>query len=487
MQMVTARRLSDAGRFMLSGLAASLGLFGALRLPWIETQVVLPLTRVQGDVAVAVFGTPGLPVAVTMACSGTDALALCVGAILAYPARWPARVAGAGGGIALILALNTVRIGTLGRAAGAPGWFDALHLYVWPALLTLAIAAYVFGWMRLAERTTPQPAAGTPGPAPGATPPAAWRPTRQFILLTAAFAIAFAVASPLYLDSPAVLALAGFITTAAATILGGVGVSAHASANILTTGRGAFIVTQECVTTPLIPVYLAAVFAHGLSRRRMVAGVLATLPLFTALGIARLLVVALPEAVMASPTFLVHAFYQLLLGAVVVVIAAMWRHGGKAAPAYAAAGLGAGVLFMSLLGSAYSAVIAAPAAPSFADPQGAIAFLPAFQAGLYLALCVAGLVASQWARALAGFGVMALLQAAGVLALHALAANGVTAHVRDVRAVAIVVPVVIFALVAYSRGSLRAVPWGNMFANARGSDAARSRTTGLHLAEPRRD
>ena len=48
---------------------------------------------------------------------GFDHIALCAGAILAFPALWRARLTGAAGGIALILLVNTVRIGTLGRAA----------------------------------------------------------------------------------------------------------------------------------------------------------------------------------------------------------------------------------------------------------------------------------------------------------------------------------------------------------------------------------
>ena len=112
----------------------------------------MPFTRAQAAAAVGLFGPPALPVEVTLACSGADALALCLGAILAYPVQWRLRLAGAGGGAALILGLNIVRIGTLGRAAASPAWFNALHVYIWPAVLTLAIAGYVFAWMRLADR-----------------------------------------------------------------------------------------------------------------------------------------------------------------------------------------------------------------------------------------------------------------------------------------------------------------------------------------------
>jgi len=447
--MGTSRAPTDARKFVLWGLTGSLALFGGLRLPWTEAHIVLPLTRVQGDLAVALFGTPTLPVQVTLACSGADALALCVGAVLAYPVRWRARLAAAAGGIALILCLNTLRIGTLGLVVASPGWFNALHSYLWPAVLTLAIAGYVFGWMRMADRSMREPASASPAPGPLPVPRLAWQPSRKFIGLVVAFLIALAAAAPLYLDSAFVLALGAVIASTTAAILGVAGVSAQAAANVLSTSRGAFIVTQECISTPLIPVYLAAVCAYAKNRRWLVAGLIAAPPLFTALGIVRLMLVALPATVIASPTFLVHAFYQLLLAGVIVVIAATWRHGGHGAAAYAAAGATAGVLFVSLLGPAYTWLVTSPAGSGLDDPQGAIAFLPAFQVGLYLALCVAALVMTNWWRAVAGLGMLALTQVAGLLALHGMAGSGLTAPVIDVRLWAVAGPVLIFAAVVY--------------------------------------
>ena len=441
----TAPGRTAAVRFALRTVVWSLGLFGLLRLNWTEAHVVLPLTRMQAGLAVGLFGTSALPVAVTLACSGTDALALCLGAVLAYPVPWRRRLAGAACGVGLILGLNTLRIGTLGRVAASPAWFNALHVYVWPAVLTLAIAGYVFGWMRLADR----PASSTERPtSPLATARPAPQPTRRFVLFTAAFLLLFAAASPLYLESAGVLALAGFIARAAAVTLGIVGVSAHAAANVLWTPRGGFLVTQECISTPLIPVYLAAICAYSTTWRRLILGVLATLPLFTALGIARLLVVALPDAVVASPLFLVHAFYQLLLAAVVVFLAALWRHGGRTAPRHALFGVIVGVLFVYLLGPLLTRVVTYPAGAPLDDPQGAIAFLPAFQVGLYLALWVAAFIAVGWKRFLVGFAVLGLMQAAGLMALHVLATHsGLTAHVRDVRGWAVAGPLLIVAVV----------------------------------------
>ena len=444
----TSRRPTHAARFALRAVVWSVGLFGVLRLGWIEAHVVLPLTRVQGALAGGLFGAHATPVEVTLACSGTDALALCLGAVLAYPVKWRARLVGAAGATAAILALNTLRIGTLGRAAASPAWFDTLHLYIWPAVLTLAIAGYVFGWMSLADRRQTQDDTHTAAREPSFTGRPA--PTRRFVALTVALLLLFAVASPLYLESASVLALAGFIARAAAGILGAVGVSAHAADNVLWTSRGGFLVTQECISTPLIPIYLAAVLSVSATWRRRAGAVIAALPLFTGLGIVRLLVVALPEVV-GSPLFFVHAFYQLVLGVAVVFLAALWRHGGRAAAGYAVGGVAAGVAFGLLLGHVYARAITYPSGGPGDDPQGAIALLPAFQVSLYLALWVAAFVAAGWAaRFVAGLAVLGLTQVAGLIALDALGSyTSLTAHVRDVRAWAVAGPVLIFAAVIH--------------------------------------
>jgi len=435
----------EARNFALRGVAWSLGFFGLLRLNWIEAHAVLPFTHAQAAAAVALFGASVLPIEVTLACSGADALALCLGAVLAYPVGWRMRLAGAGAGAGLIIGLNTVRIGTLGLVAASPRWFDALHVYIWPALLTLAIAGYVFAWMRLADR---RHARHNTGAARERFSVDRSQMTRRFVVLTVAFVLLFTAAAPLYLQSSGVLALAGFIARAAAGILGVVGVSAYASANVLWTARGGFLVTQECISTPLLPVYLGAVCAASPTWRRLVLAVLAALPIFIVLGIVRLLVVALPGAVVASTLFLVHAFYQLLLAAVVVCLAARWRHAGSAALPHALAGIVVAVLFVRFLGPFYTRIVTYPIGAPIDDPQEAIAFLPAFQLGLYLALWVAAFGAVGWRRFLAVLAVLGVTQTAGLLALQTLGSqSGLTAYVRDIRGWAVAGPLLIVAAV----------------------------------------
>jgi exosortase/archaeosortase family protein len=426
-------RSTDANKYVLRGVAASLGLFALLRLAWIEARLVLPVTQMQAALASRIFGTPAAPVEVTLACSGADALALFLGAVLAYPTGWRTRLTGAGAGVALILGLNTIRIGTLGLAAASPAWFAALHLYVWPAVLTLAIAGYVFGWMRVADHV--------PGRAMFAGLP---EPSRRFVGLTIVFLLIFLATSPLYLDSAAVLALSGGVARGAAAALALAGISAHASGNLLWTARGGFVVTQECVATPLIPVYLGAVCAYSPTWRRAALGVAATVPIFVALGVVRLFLVALPASV-ASPLFFVHAFYQLLFGAIVVCLAAFWRH-GRTAAAHAVAGILAGTVSGVLLAPLLVRTVASAGVAPLDDPQGAIAFLPAYQAALYVALWVATGPIAGWRAFAAGFAILGVTLTAALLTLHALASYvGAAVHVRDVRAGAIAAPVLIFA------------------------------------------
>lgn len=457
----TSRSRNRAASYVLRAAAWSLGIFGLLRLDWVERHGLLPLTQFQGCVAIGLCGTPERPIAATLACSGADVLAICLGAILAYPVRWRARLLGAGLGLALILALNTLRIGTLGRLAASPSLFEAFHLYLWPAALSLAVAGYVFAWMRLADRR--QSPGSAPPPATGrATAPAErgrLRPTRRFVLLAAALLVLFTAAAPLYLQSTRVLSVASFIAGAAAAALRLLGIEALATGNLLWTPRGSFLVTQECIVTPLIPIYLAAVLAFARPWRFRLPALFAAAPLFIGLGIARLLVVALPASLAASPSQLIHAFFQILLALIVVVLAARWRHPDRGTAARRALlGVGLGSAFLLLMGAAYTGFVlratralgelAGAGGPPPEDPQGAIALLPAFQVGLYLALWAASRVTFGWERFVAGLALLGVLQAATLAALPLLAGHlGVPVLVQGVRAWAIAAPVLVVAVV----------------------------------------
>jgi len=142
-----------ATTFLLGALVWSLALFALLRTPLAEERLVLPLTQMQSEAADYYAGRPPVPIAVTPDCSGIDVLALCLAAILACPVSPRSRIAGAMGAVAFILGLNTVRIATLGRAAGSPELFRVLHLQVWPAILVAALGVVLAAaWSALRGR-----------------------------------------------------------------------------------------------------------------------------------------------------------------------------------------------------------------------------------------------------------------------------------------------------------------------------------------------
>lgn len=429
--------------FVLRGVVAGLALFGLLRLEWIEVHAVLPFTLAQAALAVRIFGAAVLPIDVTLACSGADAMALTLGAVLAFPATWRHRVRGVAAGLGLIVALNVVRIGTLGRAAGSRALFDALHLYVWPIVIAIAIGAFVLAWM-----SASRPNASAPSLENAKPPPL----SRRFLAYTGVFVILFVAAAPLYMNSGAVAVITAFVAQSAASILGLLGIYAFASGSTLWGAHGGFLVTGECVSTPLIPIYVAAVIALGQNWRQRALGLAATIPLFVALGVLRLLVVAVPDSA-AAQTFLIHAFYQLLTGAGLVFAAAYWHRRNAKAMAYGLAGIGAGILIGLLCGAAYSRILGAFALIPAADPQGAIGFLPVFQVSLYVALCAAAYDAVGWKRFAFGLIALFVTQVVMLVILKAILANSaMTMAVMDVRALALAAPVMAFVLtVAYGR------------------------------------
>jgi exosortase/archaeosortase family protein len=426
------RRVSSAVAYVLRAVVTGLGFFGLLRLPWIETHLVWPVTLLQSTLAVAALGTPVAPISVTLACSGTEVIAMCLGAVLAYPVRWRSRLTGAVGIITGILALNTVRIGTLGLVAGQPQWFDVLHLYLWPTVLMLGAAGAVMWWMRRADATMPTTVA----------------PSLQFAGLALVLITVSALTAPLYLESRMVRVIGDVIAGSAAVLLRVLGATVYATGNVLWTTRGGFSVTGDCVATPMLPLYLAAVWTWARSWPRLLLGTVAAVPLFLMLGVVRLLLVALPQTMGPSPEFAAHAFYQVLLGVVMVVLAGRWRRHATGAVGPVVIGLAAAVVGVGVAGPLYTSAVMWPGAPGFPDPQGAVAFLPSFQLGLYLALWIALGHARHWWLPVLGVVTLVALHTVGAWWLTM---PGVTewlaAHVSAVRAWAVAGPVVVMSVV----------------------------------------
>jgi hypothetical protein len=111
-------------------------------------------------------------------------------------------------------------------------------------------------------------------------------------------------------------------------------------------------------------------------------------------------------------------------------------------------GIAAGTGLVYVLGAPYTRLLtsAFAAGVRLDDPQGAVALLPAFQVGLYVALCVAAFAAVNWRRLATGFALLAMSQVVIIAALHfAVERIGVMPEVRDVRAWAVAGPLLLVA------------------------------------------
>ncbi len=442
--------------FLARAVVWNLALFGAIRLTWFDQQVIARLVEFQKALVLWYGATPHPGLVVNSSCSGADVMALCAGVLLAYPAAWGRRIAGAALGIGVILALNAVRIASLYAVASSRETLDLLHLYVWPAILTLATVAFVFAWIRSGER-------------PGVEVSPCW--TRFGLTALVALGLYVAVL-PWVLTSPLVLQAGAWTASTAGAVLTALGASVRTSGAVLMTSRGAFQVTQECLFTPMIPMYLAAVFSLPLSRWRRTAWLLAALPIFFLLGIARVLVLALPAQIIGSPLFLVHGFYQLIAGAVFVIGAAHLaeRHSrGLRATRLTIASLGVAVGAGIAAARLWEPLLLASAAAlqtlvqatlttlrSEGDPQGALALLPAYQVGLLAGLWFALAAPPRRIRHLAlPLGVLAVSQVVLLCALGVVAARlDITPHALLIRGFAIGLPLLLVAIRAQADGTL---------------------------------
>jgi exosortase/archaeosortase family protein len=431
--------------FVLRALGWIAVLFGGMRLAWVQENLLVPSASLQHGLACALTGASRNAVVVDQSCTGSDAMALCLGAIFAFPATWRRRLVGAAVGLACILAVNTVRIGSLSLVVGDRELFHLLHIYVWPAVIVLVAAVYVYFWMGSAVAAD---AGGGSSRRIPATATAGSSTVLRFLAIAGSLVTLYYLLHDRWLSSALLGTLAAAVARTAALLMKAVGMEVTVTEQIVRTAHGAWIVTPECATTPLIPIYLAAVLTVRLGSVQRALAILATGPLFFALAVSRLLVLALPPVLIGSPIAAIHAFYQFLAGAGLVALTARRAHqrgwGWRLAAGLVGGGL-AGALVAALdprrfeLGESIARSL--HLGHGVVDGQGALALLPAFQVGLFVALWQAGgrrwragpvirpllaLIASQ----------IAILTTIGELATH----MGVETPIVMIRAWALLVP-----------------------------------------------
>ena len=158
-------------RFIIAFLL-SLGIL-ALVYPWLSAKfhvqmemfmaftawmVGQGLAALGGDVAIdgRFVHMAGLSVEVIEECTGAYEIIIFWAAVIAYPARWRAKVWGIIGGMFALLAINVFRMMFL-VAVGSrwPDLFDFLHIYFWQATLILMIVTVWVTWIKLIANREP--------------------------------------------------------------------------------------------------------------------------------------------------------------------------------------------------------------------------------------------------------------------------------------------------------------------------------------------
>ena len=80
-------------------------------------------------------------------CTGIFVCMLFASFVLAYPARWTARLIGLAVGLPLFFAINVIRLATLARIVEVyPGAFFYMHEYVWQGILTVFVLLGAIAW-----------------------------------------------------------------------------------------------------------------------------------------------------------------------------------------------------------------------------------------------------------------------------------------------------------------------------------------------------
>ena len=132
-----------------------------LSLPWVESSLVDPWTRLNAAGTAAVARVIGIEaeahgadvfygrgsLRIVVGCNGVEALLILGAALLAFPASWAHRATGVLGGTVAILGVNLVRLVNLVAVAKfAPAWLDLFHVYVWQVLIVLVAVGLFLTW-----------------------------------------------------------------------------------------------------------------------------------------------------------------------------------------------------------------------------------------------------------------------------------------------------------------------------------------------------
>ncbi len=159
------RKNREAVRLVLLFAVTIGALFGIRWIPFTDEAIFKPFTRFVAWTSHGVIRLTGekttledvdvtgegVAISIREECNAIPAMFIFFAAVLAFPAPWRKKALGLALGFPAIFAVNTVRVVTLYFAAKHldRSLFEALHLYVWQALV---IIFAIFTWIFWADR-----------------------------------------------------------------------------------------------------------------------------------------------------------------------------------------------------------------------------------------------------------------------------------------------------------------------------------------------
>lgn len=136
-------------------------------VPWVDEELFPAYLRTNAQASSAILNglgqtchvenatirSPQFSITIKRGCDAFEPSWLFCAAVLAFPASWRRRLSGMAIGVAVILALNLIRIVSLYYVGlHLPGFFETIHLEVWPVIFMLVALLLWLNWISWSRR-----------------------------------------------------------------------------------------------------------------------------------------------------------------------------------------------------------------------------------------------------------------------------------------------------------------------------------------------
>lgn len=160
------------GRFLTIFISVLIALFTLEMLTPVQEHAIAPFTGMLAKLSAALiqpfdssviatgkvlrFSDSGFAVSIEAGCNGVEAIIVLIAAVVAFPARWRARLLAIGLGFVAVQVMNIARIISLFYLGNwNMDFFSWVHLYLWPSLIMLDVLIVFIVYLRYLTRSQP--------------------------------------------------------------------------------------------------------------------------------------------------------------------------------------------------------------------------------------------------------------------------------------------------------------------------------------------